>query len=125
MERKKATDDGGLEDIIVYQKALEIGRIVWNIVETWNYFHRDVIGKQWIKSADSIAANIAEGYGRYHYNENRLFCYYSRGSLMESKTWLIKAFERHLILEEKYLELQGMLDRLGVLLNRYIHSIGK
>jgi four helix bundle protein len=50
--------------------------------------------EQLIKAIDSVAANLSEGFGRYFYKENRQFCYYSRGSLFETKTWLRKAFNR-------------------------------
>lgn len=75
-----------LEDLEVYQLSMELGENVWNIVITWNFLSQDTIGKQLICSTDSIAANIAEGYGHFSYKENKLFCYYSRGSILETKT---------------------------------------
>jgi four helix bundle protein len=74
-----------LEKLEVFQIANEIGDIVWNVVSTWNYFEKDTIGKQFVRCSDSISANIGEGYGRYFFRENIQFCYYSRGSLIESK----------------------------------------
>ena len=82
-----------LEELDVYRMAMEIGERVWAVADGWNFFAKDTVGKQLVRAADSIAANIAEGYGRYHYKENKLFCYYARGSLMETKTWLQKAFQ--------------------------------
>jgi len=38
---------------------------------------------------DSIAANLSEGFGRYHYKEKKNFSYYSIGSLYETKTWIV------------------------------------
>lgn len=75
-----------LEELNVYNLSMELGEIIWGIVEKWNYFEKDTIGKQLVRAADSIAANIAEGYGRYHFKENKQFCFYSRGSLFETKT---------------------------------------
>ncbi|MEJ5995551.1 four helix bundle protein [Pedobacter sp. Du54] len=46
---------------------------------SWDFCAKDTIGKQICRAADSISANIAEGYGRFHYKENKNFCYYSRG----------------------------------------------
>lgn len=48
---------------------MEIGEKVWKIVNAWDYFAKDTIGKQLIRSTDSIAANISEGFGRYHYKD--------------------------------------------------------
>jgi len=55
------------------------------VVDRWNYFQKDTVGKQLVRSADSIAANLSEGFGRYHYKETKNFSYYSRGSLFEQK----------------------------------------
>jgi len=69
-----------LEDLQVYKIAMEIGDAVWSIVEKWNYYQKDTLGKQFTKASDSISFNISEGYGRFHFAENRNFCFYSRGS---------------------------------------------
>ena len=113
-----------LEELQVYQLAMRIGDEIWRIVDGWSYFTKDAFGKQLIRSADSIAANIAEGYGRYHYKENLNFCYYSRGSLKETLTWLTKAFSRNLISREKFAELNQLCELLSVKLNNYIKTIG-
>ena len=55
----------------------------------------DTIGKQLVRSADSIAANISEGFGRYHFKDSKRFYYISRGSLFETKTWLEKSKTDH------------------------------
>jgi len=64
----------GLEDLEVYQLADSFSNEIWFIVHEWDYFAKDIVGKQIVKSADSIGANIAEEYGRYHYKENKNFC---------------------------------------------------
>ena len=89
-----------LEEIRVYDLALDLAEKVWEIVSKWNYFAKDTIGKQLIRAADSVAANISEGYGRYYYKENKQFCYYSRGSLYETITWVEKTHNRNLIEDE-------------------------
>ena len=113
-----------LEDLDVYNLAMEFGEKVWDIVFTWDYFAKDTVGKQLVKSADSIAANISEGYGRYFFKENKQFCYYARGSLMETKTWLLKANKRNLITSEDLHKLLDELETIHKKLNSYIKSIG-
>ena len=114
-----------LEELQVYQLSMIISERIWNIVMSWDYYSKDVIGKQFVKAADSIAANLSEGFGRYFYKENKQFCYYSRGSLFETKTWLRKTFNRNLIEEKNYMELAADLEKIGVKLNNYIKTIGK
>ena len=114
-----------LEELQVYQLSMTIAERAWNILIGWDYFTKDVVGKQFVKAADSIAANLSEGFGRYFYKENKQFCYYSRGSLFETKTWIRKAFNRKLIEEKIYLELATDLETIGIKLNNYIKTIGK
>lgn len=113
-----------LRDLEVYKLSEELSDIVWNMVLTWDHFTKDTIGKQLVKASDSIAANIAEGYGRYHFKENKNFCYFARGSLEETKTWLRKSTRRGLIDESKHKNLFNITRKLPKLLNSYIKSIG-
>ncbi|MCF8243320.1 MAG: four helix bundle protein [Melioribacteraceae bacterium] len=114
-----------LEELKVYQLAMELGEEVWQIVIQWNYFEKETIGKQLIKAADSVAANLSEGFGRYHFNEAKHFGYYSRGSFYETKTWLTKAHNRALINDDLYEKFTKQFDIIGIKLNNYINSIGK
>lgn len=79
-----------LKDFKTYNLAMELGEKVWKIVNSWGYFEKDTIGKQLVRAVDSIAANLSEGLGRYHFKEIKNFGYYSRGSLFETRTWLTK-----------------------------------
>jgi len=114
-----------LEDLEVYQQAMQLGEKVWGIVIKWNYFGKDTIGKQWVRAADSVASNLSEGFGRFFYKENKQFCFYARGSLYETKTWLTKANIRKLITDDAYISLESDITMLGKKLNAYIKSIGK
>ncbi len=114
-----------LEDLEVYNLSEIISDKIWKIVTGWEYFAKDTIGKQLCRAADSISANIAEGYGRYHFKENKNFCYYSRGSILEVKSFLRKSKNRNLISENCYLELYTELQTVHLKLNAYIKYIGK
>ena len=112
-----------LEDLEIYQLALEIGDDVWNIVMNWHYFPQKTTGAQFVNAADSISANIAEGYGRFFYKDRKQFCYYSRGSLMETKNWLTKSFNRSLITQVEFNALFDKLQTLHHKLNVYIKKL--
>ncbi len=114
-----------LSELEVYKVSMEIGEIVWSIVHKWDFFDRDTLGKQFTRAADSIAFNISEGYGRYHYAENRNFCYYSRGSAYETATAVTKAKRRKLLSDEDCALLKEKLSYYYKLINPYINSIGK
>ncbi len=65
-----------LEELQVYQLSMDLGEKVWKIVISWDYFLKDTIGKQLVRSVDSVAVNLSEGFGRYHYKEAKNFSYY-------------------------------------------------
>jgi four helix bundle protein len=113
-----------LEDFVVYNLAMDLGEEVYTLVMKWSIFDKDTIGKQLIRSTDSIAANLSEGMGRFHYKERKNFSYYSRGSLFETKTWLQKAKNRNLIDEVIFKKLMNDIELIGVKLNNYIKTIG-
>jgi len=114
-----------LEDLEVYQLAEELCDAIWDICQKWDYFAKDTIGKQLVRSADSICANIAEGFGRFHYKENINFLYFARGSLIETQSWLKRAYKRNLLNEEEFKLFQEKINRIAIKLNAYIKSTKK
>lgn len=85
----------------IYKLAEKLADQVWDLVMSWDGFAKDTVGKQLVRSADSIGANIAEGAGRGSYQDNRRFIHIARGSLNETKHWLRRAFKRNLLNEEQ------------------------
>ena len=114
-----------LEELEVYMLSIDLAERIWSIVIKWDYSTKKTVGEQLVRSADSIGVNISEGYGRFHYKENKQFFYYSRGSLSETKTWLVKVRNRKLIFENDYQSIFSDLETIYKKLNNYIHSIGK
>jgi len=112
-----------LEKLEVYQLAEALADLVWDICIGWEWFAKDTIGKQLVRAADSVGANIAEGYGRYAFKENIHFCYYARGSLMEVKHFLRGAMQRKLLSAEQIKSIKSILQPLAPKLNAYIRSI--
>lgn len=113
-----------LEDFVVYNLSMDLGEKVYQIVSNWNDFSKKTIGIQLVRSSDSIAANLSEGLGRYHYKERKNFSYYSRGSLFETKTRITKAANRNLISEDQFKLIIDQLNNISVKLNNYIRTIG-
>jgi len=113
-----------LEDLQVYQISMKLADEVDDLVIEWDNFHKFSTGTQLVNAADSVSANISEGYGRFLYKDNKNFLYFSRGSLSETKTWLTKAVNRKLISQEKFTKLIDQYNSLGVKLNNYINAIG-
>ena len=114
-----------LEDLKLYQECLDFEQQIWDIVNQWEGFNKDTIGKPFLQSADAISGNIASGYGRYNFKDKKHYCYISRGYLLKTKGWLIKSKERELIGGEKADELLEFVEKIHRMLNAYIRSIGR
>jgi four helix bundle protein len=76
----------GVYELDVYRLAEELSDLTWDAYDTWGAKAQQTIGCQIIRPADSIAANIAEGYGRYTPADRRKFYLYARGSFEETGT---------------------------------------
>ncbi len=107
------------DDLYVLQLAESIADDIWKMAFRWETFVRDVIGKQMIRAADSIGANIAEAFGRYHYGDKLNFLYYARGSVFETKYWLNRAANRDLILPKDHQSYAQRLNDMAKGINGY------
>jgi four helix bundle protein len=113
------------ENLKVYQLAEKLANEIWNIVQAWDYFAKDTIGKQIVRSADSIGANIAEGNGRYNIPDNQRFVKIAKGSLYETIHWLRLACYRKLITDEQVKRIKPIIDELSPKLSAYLSSLNK
>jgi four helix bundle protein len=111
------------EDLKVLQAAEKIGDELWKQIVLWDGFARDTVGKQFARAADSVGANIAEAYGRYHYSEKLQFLYYARGSLFETKYWLNRAHTRQLLVENQATLYAEALSKLAFQLNTFSKAL--
>ncbi|KKQ73911.1 MAG: hypothetical protein US96_C0047G0002 [Candidatus Woesebacteria bacterium GW2011_GWB1_38_5b] len=100
------------EQINAYGVANELSDFIWNLVSKWNWFSKKTIGIQYVTAIDSIAGNIAEGFGRFHKKDKEKFYYNARGSLFESIHWTQKSKKRNLINQKDYTYIASELDKL-------------
>ena len=114
-----------LYDLEIYRLAREISKEAWHEYEQLDWQTRKTMGDQWITSIDSIGANIAEGFGRFHFLDKNKFNYNARGSLLESINWTDLLMERKKIGEKVGISLKQKLNKLAVKLNNYITSTRK
>jgi four helix bundle protein len=111
------------EKLKVYQLSERLADEVWDVVLKWHHLAKDTVGKQTIRSSDSIGANIAEGSGRGSVMDNRRFARVARGSLYETKHWLRRAYQRKLLTAKQIESLRLLIDDLTRTLNGYIRSL--
>ena len=111
-----------LEDVRVLRSVEEVADAIYKIASRWDEFAKDVVGKQISRAADSIGANIAESFGRYHFGEKIQFLYYARGSLFETKYWLNRSSARELMSVADSKNYAAKLTEIARQLNLYISS---
>lgn len=112
------------ENLRVYRLAEDLADGIWQVVVAWPQFAKDTLGRQIVRSADSIGANIAEGSGRRAFQDNRRYVKIARGSLHETQHWLRRAYKRDLLKESDVSALKQIIDELAPKLNAYLKSIG-
>ncbi|NWG05663.1 MAG: four helix bundle protein [Chloroflexi bacterium] len=112
-----------LEDVRVLKSVEQIADAIYRIASRWDDFAKDVVGKQISRAADSIGANIAESFGRYHFGEKIQFLYYARGSVFETKYWLNRASARDLMPSADSQTYVTRLTDIARQLNLYIASL--
>ncbi len=113
------------ENLRIYQLAEEIADLAWKVVAGWEYLAQQTAGVQFIKSADSMGADIAEGSGRGSPAEKKRFAKIARGSLFEVKHWLRRAYKRRLLSDSEVKLFQKLIEELTPKLSAYINAIGK
>ncbi len=112
-----------LQDLEVYRLARELSKIGWEIYEPLDWQTKKIIGDQFMESTDSIGANIAEGYARYHYLDKIKFLYNARGSLAESSDhWLELLRERKKANDHLYRRYKEVARETSVKLQNFISA---
>ncbi len=115
----------GLSDLEIYQLAIKLSELTWIVYIRLPKNLKFSIGNQTLDSIDSVGANIAEGFGRFHYRDSVKFYYNARGSLFESKHWFYLFMKRDLLIDNEYNDFLNISKTLGIKLNNFITTIKK
>ena len=112
-----------LSDLEVYKLARELSKTAWEIYQELSWQDKKTMGDQFLQATDSVGANIAEGYGRFHYLDRIKFYYNSRGSLNECNDhWIELLNERGKVKPEKYKKFKTTAKQFSVKLSNFISS---
>jgi len=109
-----------VEDVVCYKVSKDLGNKIYTIVRKWDFLDQKTTGVQLIRAIDSVAANIAEGFGRYHKKDKIKFYYNARASAYESIHWVKTAHARKLITQKDYDQLMLNLVDLPKQINYLI-----
>ncbi|UJP66942.1 four helix bundle protein [Mongoliitalea daihaiensis] len=113
------------EELEVWKKGREVRLFVRDLVKKFPSEEKYVLTYQIRKSSRSITNNIAEGHGRFSYQENIQFCRVSRGSLTETLDHVIVAVDEEYITQQDLIDFRILYNDCLKLLNGYISYLKK
>lgn len=110
----------GIENLETWKVARKLRVEISIFAKNLPVEEKYLLKSQIVRSSRSIAANIAEGFGRFHYQENIQFCRQARGSLIETLEHLICAFDEGYMDQAKLDEMRLLIDQCLFKINGYI-----
>jgi four helix bundle protein len=109
-------------DLVVWQAARALRRNIYLVCRGFPKQETFELGSQMRRAAVSVTANIAEGYGRFSYQENMKFCRQSRGSVYEIRDHLTTALDAGYITPEQYKQFDVQAISVIKLINGYLRA---
>ena len=113
------------EELECGQACRDVRRFIAGLVKAYPSDERFRLVDNMLRAARSTTHNIAEGYGRFHFQENVQFCRHSRGSLYELKDQLGCSLDEGLISQEDHDAGLALLKKATLLVNGYIRYLRK
>lgn len=111
------------EDLEVYQLSIKLVKSIYQLNTTLPAIEKYCIADQLRRCSTSIGANIAEGFGRNSTKEFLKFLYNARGSLMETRHFIILIKELNYTSQSEIKDIQLQCDRLGIKINNLIKAL--
>jgi len=110
-----------LKDLEVLQLSQHSLDLVWGLYINFSFEHKKLLGNQFVRTTNSVGANIVEGYGRYHFLDKIKIFYNARASLYEAfEQWSELMVRRKVINEEGFKPLRDLYKKLQIKLNNFI-----
>ncbi len=113
------------EELDCWKKAAALRRKVSTLTKTFPVEEKFRLMDQLLRASRSVTANLAEGFGRFHYQEYIQYCRQSRGSLYEIIDHLIVACEEKYITENELNEMRQEVHHCLAILNGFINYLMK
>lgn len=118
---KEETSELGIQSLQVWQRSITLAkRICAEVLPIMPEDEKWSLSNQLKRAAQSVPANIAEGHGRYYYQESVRFCYIARGSLEETFSHLVLARELGYVSNETFTPISAEISEILRMLNGYI-----
>ena len=121
----KKSNIESFEDLNCWKACRNVRKYVMKLIKKFPPDEKYALIDGMRRASRSTTENIAEGFGRYHFQENIQFCLHSRGSLHELIDQLITALDEEYITEREYAEGKMLINKALGLLNGYINYLRK
>ncbi len=113
------------EELDCWKACTEVRRFISKLVKKYPREEQYRLVDDMLRASRSTTHNIAEGFGRFHYQENIQFCRQSRGSLFELKDQLICSLDEGYITKDEKEQGFCLIDKALIRLNGYINYLSK
>jgi four helix bundle protein len=113
------------EELEAWKTAREFRKHISEVVKTFPAEEKYRLTDQLLRSSRAVTANIAEGFGRFHFQENIQFCRQARGSLVETLDHIICAYDEKYISQSIFEQLKAQMQHCLKVLNGYIAYLQK
>jgi len=113
------------EELECWKACTDVRRFVIRLLKKYPKDEKFELIDDMKRAARSTTHNIAEGFGRFHYQENIQFCRQSRGSLHELIDQLITSKDEDYITDEEYVNGRAIISKALMLLNGYINYLSR
>jgi four helix bundle protein len=110
------------KDLVTWRFARNLRGKAYAICNRFPKAETFALSSQMRRAAISVGANIAEGYGRFSYQQNIQYCRQSRGSVYELRDHLTGALDAGYIAQSEYAEIDALAVSVTKLINGYIRS---
>ena len=124
-EETKKISFKSFEELDCWKACREVRRFIYKLVKKFPREELYGLVQDMRRAARSTTHNIAEGFGRFHYQENIQFCRHSRGSLHELLDQLITSLDEDYITREEYDTGRKLIGRAIAFLNGYINYLSR
>jgi four helix bundle protein len=114
-----------LENLDIWKKGRKFRKKISKLTKKFPEFEKYKLKDQMTRASRSFTANIAEGYGRFHYQENIQFCRQARASLFELFDHFTVTLDEGYINVEEFEEYKKQLFSLIKMVNGYIKYLNK
>lgn len=123
MKDNKQNKLQSFEDLRCWKISRDLRRKIILLAKKFPDVEKYRLSQQLVNSVRSVTANIAEGYGRFHFQENVQFCRIARGSLYETLDHLIAALDDEYLTQKQFDELKNEIMDCAMVLNGYINYL--